>query len=117
MPLRKYATLYNAVWKFASSAPRAELRFSVPPGKYTAPISPTLCDLIRQHITGIEADSVTSVARATMEFATGRRAQAIENPERFVDSVQLHLVEATSQRMRRRITQFEPQETDSNVDF
>ncbi|MGF6810655.1 hypothetical protein OKW30_005847 [Paraburkholderia sp. Clong3] len=99
MPLRKYASLYIQVWKFAAAAPRDGLRFSVPPGKYTAPISPTLRDLIRQHIAAIEPDVVTALTGTTIDFATARRAKAVENPERFIDSVQLHFAEATGQRL------------------
>jgi hypothetical protein len=99
MPLRKYRSLYEAIWKFAASAPAGGVRFSVPPGKFTAPISPTLRDLIRQHIAALDGDIATAVARETIAYANEHRAKAIQNPERFVDSVQIHLVEATGQKL------------------
>ncbi len=99
VPLRKYPTLYNAMWKFASTAPASGLQFRLPPSKYTAPINPVLRDLIRQHIAAITADVAEHIVSENLEYAKGRRATALENPERFVDGIQLHFVELVGQKL------------------
>jgi hypothetical protein len=99
MPLRKYVTLYNAIWKFAGSAPEGGLQFRVAPKKYTSPISPTLRDLIRQQVEAIPSDEVTKIAGNTIQFADSHRQKAVNNPEKFVESVQVHLVEEVGTRI------------------
>ena len=95
IPLRKYLTLNNTIWKFAASAPNNGLTFRLPPGKYVAPMSEALRDLIRQHTAAIHPDIVRNIATACVEYAKARRGKALDNPESFVDSVQLHFVELT----------------------
>ena len=80
MPLRKYVSLYKAAWKFAGEAPEGGLQFHIAPGKYTAPISATLRDLIRQHAAAIEDDGIVRIAQSTLEYAKSRRAKAVEHP-------------------------------------
>ena len=99
MPLRKYVSLYKAAWKFAGSAPEGGLQLKVPPGKFTSPISPTLRDLIRQHVDAIEADVVDRITKITLEYAVDRRAKAVDNPEKFVDSVVVRFVEEIGTRV------------------
>ena len=93
MPLRKYAALYKAVWRFAGDAPEKGLLFEIGPGQYTAPISAILRDLVRQHIDAIEGEAVSRIIRTTVEYASARRLQAWENPEKFVEAVQVRFVE------------------------
>jgi hypothetical protein len=95
IPLRKYLPLNNAMWKFAATAPTSGLTFRLPPGKYVAPMSAILRDLIHQHTAAIQPDVVRNIAVACIEYAKGRRGKAIDNPESFVDTVQLHFVELT----------------------
>ena len=99
MPLRKYPSLYKAAWKFAGDAPEGGLQFRLSPGKYTAPISTTLRDLIRQQVEAIEDDAIARIAASTIEFAKSRRSKAIEHPEKFVESVQVHFVEEVGTRL------------------
>ena len=99
MPLRKYVPLYKAAWKFIGDAPERGLTFKIAPGQYTAPISPTLRDLIRQHVDAIDGDTVSCIAKTTIEYAAGRRGKAVEHPEEFVDSVQVHFVEEIGTRI------------------
>jgi hypothetical protein len=99
MPLRKYVPLYKAVWKFVSDAPEGGLTFKIAPSQYTAPISPTLRDLIRQRVDAIDCDTVSRIAKTTIEYAAERRSKAVENPEKFVDSVQVHFVEGIGTRL------------------
>lgn len=93
MPLRKYVSLYKAVWKFAAAAPESGLVFKIAPNQFTAPINPTLRDLVGQRVDAIDADSVRRVAEATIEHAVAQRGKAIDNPERFVASVLTQFVE------------------------
>lgn len=99
MPLRKYQTLYKAVWKFIGEAPESGLLFKIGPGKYTSPINPTLRDLVRQHVEAVEDDTLSRIVKTTVEYAAGRRGKAIENPEKFIDSVLVHFVEEIGTRI------------------
>src|SRR5438874_3582012 len=54
LPLRKYPTLYTAVWRLLS-APVGDLQpLRISRSRYTATISPTLRDLIRKHVDSLE---------------------------------------------------------------
>ena len=99
VPLRKYVSLYKAVWKFISEAPEKGLTFKISPGRYTAPISPTLRDLIRQHVDAIREDVISRIPKTTIEYAIARRGKAVEHPEKFVDSIQVHFVEEIGTRI------------------
>lgn len=99
MPLRKYVSLYNAVWKFADDAPEGGLQFQIPPKRFTAPISATLRDLIHQHVEAIEAETIERIGEVVVKFASQRRAKAVNNPEQFVESVQMQLVEQIGERI------------------
>lgn len=99
VPLRKYVSLYNAMWKFAAAAPGAGLQFKLPPSKYTAPISAILRDLIRQHIGAIPPEAPGRIAREVIEYAKAGSGRALENPERFVDSTLLQFVQATGEKL------------------
>jgi len=99
MPLRKYVSLYKAVWKFAGSAPEGGLTFKIAPNQFTSPINPTLRDLIRQRVDAIDSASVSRVAEATVEHAVAKRGKAIDNPEKFVDSVLTQFVEEIGTRI------------------
>jgi hypothetical protein len=99
MPLRKYPALYKAAWKFASEAPTGGLTLRIAPGQYTAPVSPTLRDLIHQHAASIDAAAVERIIKNVTDYATTRRSKAIEDPEQFVESVQTQFVEETGTRI------------------
>ncbi len=93
MPLRKYASLYKAIWKFVADAPERGLIFKIAPRQYTARISPTLRDLIRQHIDAIDTPTLARIAQSTIQYAKQERSKAVEHPEKFVDLIQMHFVE------------------------
>src|ERR1700687_3931587 len=94
LPLRKYRTLYEAVWK-ALSTPAGELvPLRIARGRYTPPVSPTLRDLIRQQIDALEASAFQTVRRETLEFSTRKRGTAVENPEGYVEDAQSAFVES-----------------------
>ncbi len=94
LPLRKYQTLYLAVWKILS-APVGEIQpLRIPRGRYTALISPTLRDLIRQHVDRLDMSAFETVRRETLDFAGHKRGAAVENPEGYVEDVQSSFVES-----------------------
>jgi hypothetical protein len=94
LPLRKYRTLCEAVWKIFS-LPVSELPpLSLSRGRYTAPISLTLRDLIRQHVDSLEASAFETVRKETLDSVRRKRRAAVENPEVYVEDVQLLFVES-----------------------
>lgn len=99
VPLRKYMSLYKAIWNFISKAPEKGLTFKITPGQYTAPVSPTLRDLIRQHVDMIGEEVISRIPKTTIEYALARRGKAVENPEKFVESIQVHFVEEIGARI------------------
>ncbi len=94
VPLRKYPTLYAAVWKSLSTPVDQLQPLRIPRNRHTAPISPILRDLIRQHVDGIDASSFVDVHRDVLDFARSRRGNATDNPEKFVEDVQSAFGEA-----------------------
>lgn len=99
MPLRKYLSLYKTAWTFAGDAPGGGLTLRIGWGQHKAPMSPTLRDLIRQHIQAIDPESVDRIVKTVTEYASMRRAKAVEDPEKFVDSVQIQFVEEAGTRI------------------
>lgn len=99
IPLRKYTSLYTAIWKFVTAAPPGVLQFRIPPGKYTAPISPTLRDLIRQHTNDIDPTSPERISAELIVYAKANRIKAVDEPEKFVDAVQIQFVELVGQKL------------------
>lgn len=96
LPLRKYPTLYAAVWKLLST-PVGELQpLRIARGRHTASISPTMRDLIRQHVDSIEPSAFDSVRKETLDFTRRKRGTAVENPEGYVENVQSSFVEAVA---------------------
>jgi hypothetical protein len=93
MNLRKYPSLYDAVWKFAAQSPTAGLTLDIPVGRYTASISRTLSDLIQQHVDRVPASEVRAVIDNTVQYAARSRVNGTENPEAFVDSVSAQFVD------------------------
>lgn len=94
MPLRKYRTLYDAVWRFVQRPISEGLTLRVKKGGHTAPISPILLNLIKQQVANLPSESFQQVRVATIEHAKRNRAKSVDNPEQFVDSVRIAFVEA-----------------------
>lgn len=94
LPLRKYPTLYASVWKMLSESIDEIQPLRIARGRFTATISPTLRDLIRQHVDSMDSSSFDLVRKTALDFAASHRAKAVENPERFVEEVVSSFVEA-----------------------
>jgi hypothetical protein len=94
LPLRKYHSLYRAVWKILST-PVGDLQpLKIAKSRHTAPISPTLRDLIRQHIDSLDSPSFQNARGETLDCARHKRGVAVENPEEYVEEVQACFVES-----------------------
>ncbi len=95
-PLRKYQTLYEAVWKILT-IPFGEIQpLRITRNRYVAPISPILRDLIRQHIDTFDSAAFEKVRNETLDFIRRKRGVAVDNPENYVKEVQTAFVEFVS---------------------
>ena len=94
MPLRKYRTLFDAAWRVVQQTIKEGLVLRVRKGAHSAPISATLQNLIRQHVAELPAASFDRVRAQTLEYAKRNRSKSVDNPEKFVESVQVAFVEA-----------------------
>jgi len=84
---RKYQTLNKALWDFVASAPKDGLTFRIPQGKYKAPISQTLRDLIEQRVANIDDTLFDSCCLANAKFCNDQLPGAHEKPEAFLADV------------------------------
>jgi AAA domain len=94
MPLRKYRTLYDAVWRFVQQPTSEGLTLRVKKGSHTAPISPILLNLIKQQVAELPSESFQQAREQTIEYAKRNHPKSVDNPEQFVESVQIAFVEA-----------------------
>ncbi|MFB3884043.1 MAG: AAA domain-containing protein [Thermodesulfobacteriota bacterium] len=99
IPLRKYPSLYVTIWKFAEQTIGASNVIRIPRGRHTAPVSPILRDLIHQHVGGLPVESFEKVRQQVLEYAKRNRSKAVNNPEKYVEDVQLAFVEAVEERV------------------
>ena len=99
VPLRKYPRLFDAAWSLAGRRVDEGLTLRVPRSRYKAPLSPILRDLIRQHVAELQSEGFVKVREETLDFAKQHRAVIGDNPEKFVENVQLAFVEATGKRI------------------
>ena len=99
MPLRKYPRLFDAAWSFAEQRVDDGLTLKVPRSRYTAPLSQILRDLIRQHVAELPTESFVKVREETHEYAKRNHAKIVDNPEKFVENVQLAFVGAFEERV------------------
>ncbi len=99
IPLRKYPKLYESVWGFAGRIIGEGLTLRIPRGHYIAPISQTLRDLIRQHVASLPTENFDKVRSDAVSFAKRNRGRAVDNPEKYVEDVQLSFVESVGQRI------------------
>jgi len=93
IPLRKYDALYKAAWKLADTTPEVGLSLRIAPDQFRAPINPTLRDLIRQRVNAIEDRTISDIGKTTIEYAARKIEAAAKDPEKFVESVQVHFAE------------------------
>ena len=99
LPLRKYPALYSAVWKLLSTAVSDLQPLRISRNRYTALISPTPRDLIRQQVDSLEPSAFETVRKKTLDFARRERGSSVENPEGYVEDVQSAFVESVGKRI------------------
>lgn len=99
VPLRKYPTLYDALLKQIQLPISKGFEFSIPKGRYTSPLSPTLRDLIRQQIEAIPNEVFQAIKDSTLTFAERKRVEGSNNAEKYADDVSIQFVEEAGQRI------------------
>lgn len=99
VPLRKYSALSMAIWKLISEPSNEGFTLKIPKGRFTAPISPILRDLISQQIESLDGQSFEIVRNGTLDFATRKRGAAVEHPERYIEEVQSAFAELVGQKI------------------
>lgn len=106
LPLRKYPALYSAIGAFLKNSPAINgdgaikpLTFKISLGQYKAPLNPTLRDLIARHIEALEDDAFLGAITATLTYAKAKRLEALNEPERYVEAVQIKFREEVDSRL------------------
>ena len=106
LPLRKYPELYAAIWTFLRNCPSLNgddaikpLTFKISPGQYKAPLNPTVRDLIAKHIEALEESDFVGATTATQAYARTKRPEALNEPEKFVEAVQIKFCEEVGNRL------------------
>ena len=87
VPLRKYPSIYEAIVKQIKAPISKGLEFSVPKGRYTSPLSPTLRDLIRQQVEAIPNEVFETIKNKTIAYAENKRVEGSNNAEKYADDV------------------------------
>ena len=85
--LRKYEALQRAAIVLLSREGNGGRVFSVARGKFRAPISPLLRNLINQFIDQIDSDRFQTISTKILEAAHAKRTQAADDPEKYVSDV------------------------------
>ena len=73
VPLRKYPALYEALIKKIQAPISKGFEFSIPKGRYTSPLSPTLRDLIRQQVEAIPDEAFAAIRASALSYAESKR--------------------------------------------
>lgn len=93
VPLRKYESLCRSVWDVLAKPVNGKLTLRLPRGRYKAPISHVLRDLLRKHVDGIDPESFEKVRRATLAAIKDKRAAANNDPEAYVEAIRTEFAE------------------------
>ena len=99
IPVRKYASLYDALSKLMREPCSTGVKLSVPRGRFKTPLSLVLRELIQAHVQGITPAEIAAVRRETLAFAKNTRSDGAKNIERYSDAVCLKLAEEVSTRI------------------
>src|SRR5207302_9821031 len=77
MPLRKYRTLFDAVWRLIQQPTKEGLALRVKKGAHGAPISFILQNLIRQHVDALPSEIFRDVRDQTIYYAKRNRSKSV----------------------------------------
>ncbi|MGP8156283.1 MAG: AAA domain-containing protein [Candidatus Acidiferrales bacterium] len=106
IPLRKYPLLLDAIWKACRESLARPFELRIPKGRFTAPLSPTLRDLIRQQVDAIPDAEFEPIKTKILDYAVRNRVSGSRNAEKFSDDVSIQFVEEVGQRIVARLLSF-----------
>jgi len=96
MSLRRYPKLTAEIRALLEKPARDGMELRIPRGKFQSPLSPTLKNLIAQHVAEIPDEAFGRVRNMTLEHAEATRGTAVEHPETWIEGVCEYFDEATS---------------------
>ena len=88
-----YPTLERDLWTLLSRPSGEEGTLSISPRKYTRPISAVLRKVIEEQVNAIPESAIDTVRNAVRDKATTTYTRAVNNPEEWVESIQLELAD------------------------
>lgn len=106
VPLRKYPSLFDAIWKTCREPLSSPFEVRIPKGRFTSPLSPTLSDLIRQQIEAIPDAGFEPIKTKIVDYAVRNRVSGSKNAEKFSDDISIQFVEEVGQRIVARLLSF-----------
>lgn len=96
-----YPTLDRDLWALLSRPTNSDLSLTITPRKYVRPISDVLLKVIREQILAIPEAALERVRMAVCNKAITTHGGAVENPEEWVEGIQLSLAAATADQVIR----------------
>lgn len=87
MRVATYPGLQEDIWKLLSKPSSSDLSLSMQPRRYTRPIGPTLKRVIEEQVFVIPETSIITVRQSVVEQAMATFANAVTNPEKWVDTI------------------------------
>lgn len=94
-----YPGLDQDLWKLLGRPSGDELQITMAPGRYTRPISATLRKVIEEQVNAIPEHAVVSVRNTVAERAISTYTTAINDPEAWIDGLQLLLAAQASEQI------------------
>ncbi|NEX63349.1 AAA domain-containing protein [Noviherbaspirillum galbum] len=99
IPLRKYSTLFETAWKTVRQPLTQPLEIRIPKGRFAAPLSPTLRDLIAKQVAALPDESFASIRSGVLDCAIKHRSAGARDAEKYVETVAVQFVDDFGQRV------------------
>lgn len=99
IPLRKYVTLFEATWAASRISLAHPFEMRITKGRFTAPLSHTLRDLIKKQVEGIADDEFSRIRDIVVEYAKSHRVAGAHHAEKYVEDVAILFVDEVGQRI------------------
>ena len=103
IPLRKYSSLFEITWNACREPLSHPFEIKVPKGRFTAPLSSTLRDLIRQQVEAIPNSDFDPIKAKVVDYAVRNRVAGSKNAEKFSNDISVQFVEEVGQRIVSRL--------------
>jgi len=103
IPLRKYSSFFETTWNTCREPLSHPFEVRIPKGRFTAPLSPTLRDLIRQQVEAIPNSDFEPIKAKIVDYAVKNRVTGSKNAERFSNEISVQFVEEVGQRIVARL--------------